>query len=111
MEFIPVPKIMHKLIERATQLDLEKIDTCLNPYDLLKVETFITEAPSITSTSEGFLGDMRCKQKNFYYPDIRSPKISSELGLTKTLIGLIYHEKKEKVLCSDGCVPGEEAKE
>jgi hypothetical protein len=32
MEFVPSTKVIFKLIERAAQLDPEKIDIVLNPY-------------------------------------------------------------------------------
>ena len=39
MDFLPENKLMRKLIERATQIDAEKIDSVLNPFDKCRYDS------------------------------------------------------------------------
>ena len=83
MEFVPAPKIMQKLIERATQIDYDKIDSLLNPYDKRLIGAPFLEIGKLGQVSESVTADLRCKQKNFYYPTLLKKNAYLDLGLTE----------------------------
>ena len=78
MEFVPTPKVMQKLIERATQIDIEKIDTTLNPFS----KYYATEEDESQRRLDPNLKTLRCKQTDFYYPNMQNVvTFRKELGL------------------------------